>query len=163
MPAMTARGLLAWVFGVWCLAAACGGRTLDNQQGLNESEAEGAGGSGSGGAAASVNASAASGVGASGSATVSSGQGAAGGGVPTDCLSCVLEECPEAIACLTDPVCAGGLVCAVTQCLEGGAPDPECFIDCFGGDIDAALAAFEALTCVFTTCGEACQGELPFP
>jgi hypothetical protein len=85
-----------------------------------------------------------------------------GPGGPQDCFTCAIQNCPEAVACFTDPVCQDGILCGVSNCLGGGI-DPQCFLDCFNGDTEAALNAFQALTCVFQNCGNECAGFLGGP
>lgn len=97
------------------------------------------------------------------------GLGGAGGDDPTgpstgpggfqECLTCAATNCPEAIECFADEACRDGLACGVSMCLGGGSPDVACFLECFDGDTDAAFKAFQALTCVFMSCGDTC-GDL---
>ena len=57
-----------------------------------------------------------------------------------------------------------GMICTVTTCLGGGGqPDLMCMLDCFNGDFGAAMQAFQAITCVFSSCQDECGGFLPFP
>ncbi|MEQ9325103.1 MAG: hypothetical protein RIF41_38405 [Polyangiaceae bacterium] len=92
------------------------------------------------------------------------GEGGGGGIMPIECLTCIGTECPDAIGCVTDPTCIQGVVCAVSQCLGGGGmPDFMCLLDCFDGDIDAALSAVDALTCIAGSCSDACGNLIPFP
>lgn len=133
---------------------ACGGRNLDagpEMLVVDEGGATTTGGAGgTGGMAAG---------GAGGE-----GGGAEGGSPPNpiDCLGCVALQCPETVACLTDPACVQGLVCGVTQCLNGGQPDLPCVAECFDGDLDAAFQAIQALSCVIGPCGEVCGDFFPF-
>ena len=153
--------------GVLLAFGACGGRNLEDNViivTVTEEGPAGAGGSvGQGGDGVGGEAVGGAGVGGEG------GQGPGSGGIggqppnPIDCLTCVGIECPAALDCVTNPDCINGLVCAVGQCLGGGAPDLPCLLDCFNGDIDAALAAVEVITCVLGTCGDECGGLLPFP
>jgi hypothetical protein len=36
-------------------------------------------------------------------------------------------------------------------------------LQCFNGDMNAAMMAFQAIMCVFQTCADECGGQLPFP
>jgi len=168
--AVVAATLLLGV-GVVSTTQACGGRSFElapfDPDGSDGASGDGSGGStdGSGGAGA-TGANAATGAGSGvGGGTGGVGNGGVGGssgsGNPVDCLTCAGFECPALIECLTDPVCAQGTFCAISDCLGGGGqPDPICFLDCFGGDPDAAFAAFDALSCVFTQCGDECADLL---
>jgi hypothetical protein len=162
-----ALGVLS--IGFVTAVSACGGRSYElvpigGAGGTGEEG--GAGAAGAGGGGASTGGGAVGGAGGAGNEGGGGGQGGeaggggTGGGNPVDCLTCAAFECPALIECFSDPVCAEGTFCAVSDCLAGGAPDPICFLDCFGGDAEAALGAFEALSCVFTTCGADCAGLL---
>lgn len=63
--------------------------------------------------------------------------------------------------CITDPACAQGLGCVVTDCGIGGTPDFQCVLGCFDGDLGAALDALQAVGCIFGTCGDVCSGFIP--
>jgi len=78
-------------------------------------------------------------------------------------MACVALNCPDTLSCLTDVACLQGIGCVVANCLAGGEPDIMCAVDCFNGDMNAALAALMAMTCVFDTCGGYCGGVLPEP
>jgi len=163
--------------GIVSTTQACGGRSFElapldregaggNSDGSGGSAADGSGGTGTGAAGASTS-SGGTGTGAAGASggtgNVGNGDvgGSSGSGNPVDCLTCAAFECPALLECLTDPVCAQGTFCAISDCLGGGGqPDPICFLDCFGGDPDAAFAAFDALSCIFTQCGDECQDLL---
>lgn len=96
------------------------------------------------------------------------GEGGEGGRDPStgpggiqDCFTCAASNCPEAVECFTDPDCQAGIGCAVSECFGGGGgPDPQCFLECFDGDTDAAFTAFQAITCVFQSCGDECGSLL---
>ena len=88
------------------------------------------------------------------------GQGQ-GGFDPIGCLGCVAQNCPDTLACVTDPACIQGIGCVVATCMSGGQPDMACALGCFNGDMSAALAALSAMTCVFGTCGDTCGGLIP--
>jgi hypothetical protein len=151
------------------MMAACGGRTL------NASPADDDGSGGSGADDGSGGSGGLSGVGGSGamSSVGGNGQGAGGSGPgpgptsssggPLDCFQCLGDNCPDAIACFTDPTCMQGMICSVTTCLSGGQPDLMCVFDCFNGDIGAALEALQVIQCVFGSCQEECGSLLPFP
>jgi hypothetical protein len=148
-------------------AAACGGRTLTSSPGDGGNALDGSSTSSSSGGGIDVGAG--SGVGGTGAqgggATGGSGPGSGGSGGgppdPQECILCLFSECPEGLDCITDPVCGAGLICTFTNCLSGGGtPDIGCVIDCFDGDLNAALQAFEAITCVFGSCAEECGGFL---
>jgi len=137
------------------LLVACGGRTLDGDVVPYEPPTEGQGGAGGG-----------AGVGGTGGGDA--GGGGAGGGeepqpMPIECLACIGLQCPDTIDCITNPECIQGVGCAVASCLDGGDPDLICVADCFDGDFEAAAEALQVLGCIFTQCGEACAGTLPFP
>ncbi len=114
--------------------------------------------SSSGGQGASSASSAESSTGVTTSATASATSSGSGG--PVDCLLCINSECPDVQACIFDPVCSQGIACIFTDC---GIDDPDlqCAIDCFGGDLVAAVQAIEALGCVLSSCGEVCAGLIP--
>ncbi len=86
-----------------------------------------------------------------------------GGFSPIDCMACVAQDCPDTLSCLTDPACLQGVGCVFANCLAGGEPDIMCAVDCFGGDMNAALSALMALSCIVDTCGDYCGGILPIP
>lgn len=162
MPAM--RRTVLFVTALYTSAVACvGGRNLD--AGSEEEPvvvvivADDDGGSSVGGSG--VGGMAEGGVGGEGAG----GQGGRGGGImPLECLTCIGIECPDAVGCVTDPTCIQGVVCAVGQCLGGGGtPDFMCLLDCFDGDIDAALSAVDALTCIGGSCSDTCGNLIPFP
>lgn len=157
------RSLSAGVALSFVLVAAvhCGGRNLNASPGDDDATqlpSEGVGGAGVGD------------VGGGGATGGDGGQGGEGGAPnggfnPLDCFGCIAQNCPEALECLQDQACRDGMVCAVTDCLGGGAPDIACFGTCFGGDLEAGLKAYQAITCVLGDCGEFCQGGiggLPF-
>lgn len=144
--------------GIYLLAVACGGgRTLDGDVVPYEPPVDDT--VGVGGAA---------GVGGAGGSDVGAGGGGQGGDeqpqpMPIECLACIGLQCPETIDCITNPECIQGVGCAVTQCLDGGNPDLPCVANCFDGDLEAAAEALQVLGCIFSQCGEACAGTLPFP
>ncbi len=136
-------------------AVACGGRNLDAGPAPVVDD-DGFGGGGAGGFG-----------GAGGQSEGGAGTGGEGGSPPPppnpiDCLTCVAFQCPETVACLTDPGCVQGLVCTVSQCLSDGQPDLICVAECFDGDIDGAVEAIQAISCVFGPCGDVCGDVLPF-
>ncbi|MBW2526972.1 MAG: hypothetical protein JRI23_22510, partial [Deltaproteobacteria bacterium] len=90
------------------------------------------------------------------------GTGGTGGTLPTECLSCAAAECPDALDCFMDEACRNGLLCAFTTCLSGGQPDWMCMLDCFDGDISAAITAGQAIYCISQSCADECGGMLPF-
>ena len=101
------------------------------------------------------------GVGGFGPATsVGVGGSGQGGFSPFDCLSCVGQNCPQALQCLTDPTCAQGVFCTVQTCLSGGIPDFICALNCFNGDVSAATLALQSVGCIFTQCGSECASIL---
>jgi hypothetical protein len=97
------------------------------------------------------------GMGPSSSVVTVSGSGPVTSGGPLDCFACIQGNCPQAQACLQNPTCLQGTICAVTQCL-GGPPDFGCVLNCFNGDFMAAFQALQAVTCIFQQCGQQCQG-----
>jgi hypothetical protein len=166
MRAMSWRLVAPWILAatVAAIPFACGGRNLEN---LELAAGPGGGGGGAGGSeGGSAGASADGGGGrggAPGGGGPNGGEGAisTGSGNPIECFGCVAENCPEAVDCITDEACINGIACGVQNCLDGGGgPDIGCFVDCFDGDFEAALAAFETLTCVFQSCADACGGLL---
>ena len=169
-----ARSLSALVVGL-SLAVACS-RTgdqlpIDTGEGAGGSTFAGPGpavGSSTSGPASAVSSSsggpgsssAEASTGVTTSASVSASATSSGSGTPIDCLFCINSECPEVQACIFDPVCSQGLTCIFTDCGIDN-PDFQCAIDCFGGDLAAALEAIQALGCVFTNCGDLCGGLIP--
>ena len=156
---LSAGGALCFLVGS---VVHCGGRNLsaapgdDDATQLSSAHSGGAGGEGEGG-----------GTGGAGGDAGEGGEGGAptGGFNPLDCFGCIAQNCPAALECIQDPLCRDGMVCAVTDCLGGGSPDIACFGTCFGGDFQAGLKAYQAITCVLGDCGEFCQGGaggLPF-
>lgn len=115
-----------------------------------------------------------------GSAGASAGQGGVaghgglagqgGGGVagqggftstPTACVGCVFSHCPATQKCLTTSSCVGGLVCGATNCLTSGSSgEVTCWLGCFEGNLQSALVAYEALSCVVESCGVQCASAL---
>lgn len=149
------------------LPFACGGRNLNafllGDETSTDDDGAGGGDGGAGGLAA-VGAGGRGGVGGEGGRGMggdpTTGPSSGPGG-PQDCIACAATNCPEALECFADQVCRDGLACGVTQCLGGGGgPDLPCFLECFDGDADAAFKAFQALTCVFMSCGDQCAGFL---
>ena len=143
------------------VAQACGGRTLAEPT-ADDDDDDGSGG------AASVGAGAQGGAMSVSSSTIGAGgmNGSGGGEAgsppnPIECITCVAQNCPEAVGCITDPECIQGLICSVSQCLSGGQPDLMCVADCFNGDFAKALEALQALGCIFMDCGDACSGLIP--
>ena len=91
------------------------------------------------------------------------GTGGTGGGGPLACLSCITQQCPSAQDCLFDNVCRDGVICAFQSCLSGGPGglNLQCMLQCFNGDFQAALKAFNAVQCVFGQCGQQCANGIP--
>lgn len=155
--------------------AACGGRSplawADLYQeplgqggegagsGANGGVGPGAGGAGAGGltGAGGVGATGAGGTGPGGT-----GPGGTGGGSMMDCMTCVMQNCPDAMECISDPQCLDGLMCVMGQCMSGGQPDIMCMLECFDGDMGAAMAAVQTIMCIFQDCADDCSGQLPF-
>jgi hypothetical protein len=153
---------------VACAIAACGGRTLTAGPEAGAGGDDGMGGAGgSDDTASSVSSTSAGGDTTTVTATVTGSTSGSGAGgmppTPIDCITCIADNCPDAVGCFTDPQCIQGVVCSVSQCLEGGQPDIPCVIDCFNGDIGKAFEAIQALTCVFQSCAAECGDLLPFP
>ena len=141
--------------------AACGGRNLDAGPGPDDDD----GGQGGMGGAAVGGFGGAGGAGQGGAGVGGLGEGGAGGQPPinpVECLTCVGQNCPEAVGCLTDQACITGLVCAAGQCLGGGSPDLMCVLQCFDGDLAAAQQALMAFGCIASQCSMECAGLLPF-
>ncbi|HVJ21010.1 MAG TPA: hypothetical protein VM686_36620 [Polyangiaceae bacterium] len=94
--------------------------------------------------------------------------GGTGGGFPAldggvgECLTCVTTMCPDAQACLEDPACVQGAICAVQTCVsdQDAGAGLDCWLGCFEGNPTAALTAFSAFSCVATSCGMGCMGAL---
>lgn len=151
--------LLPWL-GLAAVAA-CGGRNLEDSapELIVVDDDDGGVIVGGGGSAAVGGAGGGGGI-TGGAAPGGTGPGAGG---PIDCFGCLGAKCPSALACITNPDCIAGITCAVTNCLAGGNPDPICLADCFGGDIGAALEAFEVITCVLGQCMSECGDLLPIP
>lgn len=142
--------------------ASCGGRSPIDWMGY-QAPAGGSGGTTTGaGGTGAVGATGSGGEGAQGA----TGQGGGGGYGPMDCFTCLTEQCSGAADCLMDPTCLQGMLCTVTSCLSGGEPDLECALECFNGDISAAMQAFESIMCVFQDCAAQCEdlfGGIPLP
>ena len=144
---------LAWL-------AACGGRSPF----IDRDFVESAGGSGGQSIGGEGGAGGLAGGGGFEAGSGPGGSGTGGGGIdPIGCLTCVATECPDVLACLTNPACLQGTVCAVQSCLSGGQPDFFCVLECFNGDTSLALQAVQSLACVFGTCGDVCGGGFPLP
>ena len=114
----------------------------------------GAGGSGAGGSGAGGSGGTSSGSGGAGGA--SGGAGGQGGISTASCPRCLQQQCPDALACISDPACMQGLQCAATQCLSG-SPDLACFTNCYNGDVQAALEGLDALECILNACSDECS------
>ncbi|MBI4956586.1 MAG: hypothetical protein HY908_31505 [Myxococcales bacterium] len=142
--------------GVLC---ACGGRSPMSAEGHGSGATGGTNGTGAGGSDGGG-----SPTGGSGGSGATGGVGGTGGTPfnPIDCLACVGQSCPEVLACITDSACAQGILCTVQNCLAGGQPDLLCVAGCFNGDLQAAMDALQAFSCIFGTCGDYCSG-LPLP
>jgi hypothetical protein len=79
-------------------------------------------------------------------------------GPVAECVGCARDECVEPIdACLANPECARGLVCAGLTC---EAEDAECLTQCFQGDSTAGLAGLAVVACLLGQCGEDCVSDL---
>lgn len=144
------------------LAFACGGRNLEAGPGPDDDD-DGSGQGGAGGMSASGGMGGLGGEGGEGAG--GEGEGGEGGDDPTpiDCFQCAAQNCPQALQCFTNPDCIQGLVCAVSDCLGGGAPDFMCLTECFDGDFEAAQQALTSIICITSSCGEECGDLLPFP
>jgi hypothetical protein len=70
----------------------------------------------------------------------------------------VNTRCNGTSACSSDPVCLGGTACYFNTCLTlpGQAQQLTCALRCFNGNIGAAMAASNAVTCIYGTCGASC-------
>jgi hypothetical protein len=77
------------------------------------------------------------------------------GGSTGACVECITSSCPAAQECLGDPACIEGAICGATSCLDQGSA-VGCWLGCFGGDVQKALAAYSAVTCVIEGCGMQC-------
>ena len=75
-----------------------------------------------------------------------------------NCINCIGNNCPQAVQCVTDPVCMQGTICAVQNCISGGNPDLICVLNCFNGDLGTALLALQSVGCIFNQCGNECSG-----
>ncbi|MCA9619792.1 MAG: hypothetical protein KC731_12285 [Myxococcales bacterium] len=160
---MIRRPLVAAFASLFVVVAACGGRNLEAGPEPTVIYVDGDGGEGGAAGVGGAGGDAAGGFGGFGEGGTAEG-GAGGGGImPIECISCIATECPSAIDCITNPACVQGIVCAVGNCLNGGQPDIMCLLGCFDGDLDAALAAVDALTCIGGNCGDYCGDLLPFP
>lgn len=146
-------------------ATACGGRSpLARNLYEDPDSAGGSGGLGGSGGIGGTSVGGSAGMAGAGGVAGAGGGGTAGSGgiLPTECLICAGTQCPDAVACLADPVCRDGLLCAVTGCISGGQPDVMCMLDCFDGDISAAIAAAQGLYCIIQNCRDECASVLPF-
>jgi len=74
------------------------------------------------------------------------------------CNACVDTRCNGTAACSNNPACTVGVACYFAACLN--VPDQgqqfACATKCFNGNIGLVLTAFEAITCVYSSCGFAC-------
>lgn len=107
--------------------------------------------------------------GGGGSGGSGGGTGGSGGSGPLACFQCVTQECPQVGECLLDDACRNGAICTFQQCMGGGGsggsggglPNFQCVLQCFGGDFQAAITAFQGFQCFFTKCADDCQGGIP--
>jgi hypothetical protein len=75
-----------------------------------------------------------------------------------DCVSCADQSCNDQVnACFNNPACAQGVVCAATSC---GGFNLQCILQCFGGNFQAGLQAFQAFLCLAQNCGQECIGAI---
>jgi hypothetical protein len=75
-----------------------------------------------------------------------------------DCVACADENCNSQInACFNNPACAQGVVCAATSC---GGFNLQCILQCFGGNFQAGLQAFQSFLCLAQNCGQQCIGVI---
>jgi hypothetical protein len=161
--------LLGAMLTVGALGAAtsCGGRSPIGSIAWGSGNAEagsggsGAQGGGGGGATGGYGGQGAGGYGGQGAG--GGGPGGSGGSGPIECISCIGQNCPDTVSCITDPTCLQGVVCSLAQCMGGGQPDLMCVAQCFNGDMEAALNALTTLMCIASQCGDACGGMLPIP
>jgi hypothetical protein len=82
--------------------------------------------------------------------------GGSGGTTSTECTQCTSQSCPEAQQCLQNTACRSGAVCAFTRCVSGSGFSVGCFLQCFDGDVNLAIRAFQAFRCVARQCGTDC-------
>jgi hypothetical protein len=117
--------------------------------------ANGGGGSGTSGASGNG---AAPGSGGTGMTTGGSTGFPGLDGGAAECLNCVTMNCPQAQACLTDPACIQGSICAATTCVQNqdAGDGLTCWLGCFDGGAESALNAFSAFSCLLTNCGTGC-------
>ncbi len=92
------------------------------------------------------------------------GNGGSGGSGPLACFQCIQNKCPQIQQCIMDQACRQGAICAVQGCLSGGGTggiDFQCVAQCFNGNFQAALQAFQGIQCVFTSCSSQCPNGIP--
>jgi hypothetical protein len=90
------------------------------------------------------------------------------------CVACLKTQCREGInECINSATCREGLLCALGKCIAGtvgveattssavSSGNFACLLDCFKGDIMAAILAAESVDCVVVTCSNACRPGLP--
>jgi hypothetical protein len=75
-----------------------------------------------------------------------------------ECVSCAQQNCESQVnACFNNPACAQGVVCAATSC---GGFNLQCILQCFGGNFQAGLQAFQTFICLASNCGQECIGAI---
>jgi hypothetical protein len=90
------------------------------------------------------------------------------------CASCIKTNCGTAInECVNDPQCVEGAACTIMQCSAGvvanvaaadiasTATDFLCVMNCFGGDIKAAIRITSDAICLTQTCSAFCSALVP--
>ncbi len=77
------------------------------------------------------------------------------------CAQCAQQHCGTQVnTCYNDPNCVAGLTCALSSCLNGGAPSIQCILGCFNGHLSAAGEAVQAFQCISGSCGTDCRAAL---
>jgi hypothetical protein len=72
----------------------------------------------------------------------------------------VNTRCNGTSACSSDPACVGGVACYFTACslLPNQNQQIACALKCFNGNLSQAMAASNAVTCVYGSCSASCLG-----
>jgi hypothetical protein len=74
------------------------------------------------------------------------------------CNQCVDVRCNSTTACSLNPQCLGGTECYFANCaaLPGQNQQIPCALKCFNGDLQLAMVALQAVSCVYQACGSQC-------
>jgi hypothetical protein len=74
------------------------------------------------------------------------------------CNQCVEVRCNGTSACSSDPACLNGVACYVAACasLPDQTEQLACGMKCFNGNVRLLSIAFQAVSCVYGSCGPFC-------